>query len=88
MRVIPSLSAAALAMTLALTTTPAGAVKPERGCPPSFTFITAEELLEEFPMPIEEFEVLFSFFDKNGDGLLCTKTTPGLFNTIDNTANV
>lgn len=29
----------------------------------------------------------FDRFDKNGDGTICGKQTPGIFNVIDNTAN-
>lgn len=84
-RVVSSLSVAMLVGTLVMTPSPAGAEKPDRGCPPSFDPITEAELFALFPVP--GFDALFAFFDKNDDGLLCSKTTPGVFNTIDNTAN-
>ena len=84
-QVASSLSVAILAGTLAVTASPAGAVKPDRACPPSFDPITREELRASFP--ILGFDALFTFYDKNGDDTLCAKSVPGLFNTIDNTAN-
>ncbi len=84
--VVSSLSVAALASTLVVTTSPAGADKPERGCPPRFDVIDAAELGALFPVP--GFDALFAFYDKNDDGLLCAMSVPGVFNTIDNTANV
>ena len=71
--------------SLTLTAAPAAAEKPDGGCPPSFDEITRAGLFGLFP--VAGFDGLFAFYDKNDDGLLCAKTVPGLFNTIDNTAS-
>ena len=84
-QVASSLSVAMVVGTLAVTTSPAGAEKPDRGCPPSFDEVGPAELYARFPVP--GFDALFAFFDKNDDDVLCAKETPGVFNTIDNTAN-
>jgi len=34
-----------------------------------------------------DFAEAFASIDKNDDGVLCAKLTPGLFNTVDNTSN-
>ena len=65
---------------------PAVAEKPVRGCTASYDPITRDELRERFPHVVG-FSTLFEFLDKNGDDLLCAKQVPGLFNTVDNTAN-
>ncbi len=63
---------------------PASADKPARGCPDSFQPRTYAQVLEDRPrVTIEQFAQV----DKNSDGILCVKETPGLYNPIDNTAN-
>ena len=84
-QVASSLFVAAIGGSLVLSASPAAAEKPQRGCPPSFDEITRGALRTLFPVP--GFDELFAFYDKNDDGLLCTKTVPGVFNTIDNTAS-
>ena len=85
------LSRLALVTFLALvasttTAAAAGAEKPTRGCTTSYDEITAPELEALFPGRTN-FAELFSSIDKNDDGVLCAKETPGLFNTVDNTSN-
>jgi hypothetical protein len=63
---------------------PAAADKPARGCPKSFEAHTYAEVLEERPNVTPE---QFAQVDKNADGVVCVKETPGLYNPIDNTAN-
>ena len=87
----PRLARLALATLLALgvsatTAATAGAEKPTRGCTSSYSQITSDELEELFPGR-SNFAELFSSIDKNDDGVLCAKQTPGLFNTVDNTSN-
>lgn len=72
------------AVALAGTTGTAGAEKPDGACPPAFTEIEAHELEGLFQRP--DFAALFGAIDKNGDGTLCARATPGLFNTVDNVA--
>ena len=84
-QVASSLSVAMLVGTLSATTSPAGAVKPGRGCPPSFDEIGPAELYALFP--VSGFDALFASFDKNDDDVLCAKGLPGVYNTIDNTSN-
>ena len=71
---------------VAATAGTAAADKPVRGCTASFDPITQDELRTSFP-DVVGFDVLFESLDKNEDDVLCAKQVPGLFNTVDNTAN-
>ncbi|MDQ3384686.1 MAG: hypothetical protein M3503_01535 [Actinomycetota bacterium] len=73
-------------LLVAATTGTAAAEKPVRGCTASYHRITRDELRTQFPNVVG-FEALFASLDKNGDDVLCAKQVPGLFNTVDNTAN-
>lgn len=73
-----------LAATAALAPA-AGAEKPTRGCTASYAEIARDELQALFPR--SGFAEAFASIDKNDDGVLCAKQTPGLFNTVDNTSN-
>lgn len=64
----------------------AGAEKPEGGCTPSYDLVDEVQLRERFG-DRPDFEELFAAIDKNGDGLLCGKQVPGLYNTVDNVAS-
>lgn len=78
--------ALATPLWVAATTGSAGAEKPARGCTASYDPITRDELRAQFP-GVAGFDALFESLDKNGDDVLCAKQVPGLFNTVDNTAN-
>ena len=78
--------AVASPLWLAVTAGPAGAEKPVRGCTASYDPITRDGLRTQFP-DVAGFDALFASLDKNGDDVLCAKQVPGLFNTVDNTAN-
>ena len=78
--------AVASPLWLAATAGAAGAEKPVRGCTASYDPIAREELRAQFPL-VADFDALFDSLDKNGDDVLCAKQVPGLFNTVDNTAN-
>ena len=78
--------AVASPLWLAATAGAAGAEKPVRGCTASYDPITSGELRAQFPLVVD-FEGLFTSLDKNGDDVLCARRGPGLFNTVDNTAN-
>ena len=87
-RLMSCLAGVALAFPLLVVGT-AGTVaaeKPARGCTASYDPITSGELRAQFPLVVD-FEGLFTSLDKNGDDVLCAKRVPGLFNTVDNTAN-
>lgn len=73
-------------LLVAATAGTAVAEKPARGCTASYDTITRDELRTQFP-EVVGFDALFESLDKNGDDLLCAKQVPGLFNTVDNTAN-
>jgi hypothetical protein len=79
-------AALAASLTLVGSASPAGADKPIRSCTRSYAVISESALRARFPYH-EGFEELFDAIDKNGDLLLCAKHVPGLFNTVDNTAN-
>jgi hypothetical protein len=91
MKITPIL-AATVAAGLLLAGTPAEAEKPARGCPDSFVLSNLDDVervileadQDADPAKIEAF---FSSYDKNGDGLLCTKGHPHVINPVDNTSN-
>ena len=87
-RLVSCLVGVALASPLLVGATAGTAVaeKPVRGCTASYEPITRNELRTRFP-DVAGFESLFASLDKNGDDVLCAKQVPGLFNTVDNTAN-
>lgn len=101
MRRVLSRAAVALAL-LALSASPALAVKPVGGCPnPQFDQMTYPEFRQlslDVGVPEEllgpEHEAMFPQFDKNGDGTICVQDKPDnaghlfgwIFNVIDNTA--
>lgn len=90
-RTTPRFSRVVLATALALAATAAsaptaGADKPTRGCTASYAEISRDELRAMFPNR-SNFAEVFAKIDKNDDGVLCAKQTPGLFNTVDNTSN-
>jgi hypothetical protein len=84
--------AVTLATGLLVAGTPAEAKKPARGCPDSFVLSDLEDvkrvILDADPdADPGRIEAFFSSYDKNGDGLLCTKGHPHVINPVDNTSN-
>ena len=75
------------ALALAGTTGTAGAEKPAGACPPAFSEISEVGLRLLFG-DRDDFAALFGAIDKNGDGTLCARQTPGLYNTVDNVARL
>jgi hypothetical protein len=85
-------AAASLAAGLLLAASPASAEKPDRGCADNFVIRDLDEvkrvILEaEADADLARIEAFFYSYDKNEDGLLCTKGHPHVINPVDNTSN-
>lgn len=86
-RIASCLAGATVVTTLGLAGSvgTAGAAKPVGGCTPSYRLVDRDMLEMLFPERIGS--GLFDSIDKNGDGKLCGKQVPGLYNTVDNVAS-
>lgn len=79
-------------LAIGATVTPAGAVKPDRLCPPAFEGpLTFQQVVDEFPpppeLPPDVVQAILDGIDMNNDGMLCAKGLPHAEDFIDNVAN-